>query len=66
MSLEPLLIGYIKISYPKTNIFLAIFIPHLLTFNICGGVYQAGHKLWKAVRLHPPILFGDYAQSLMR
>jgi len=31
-----------------------------------SGVHQAGHKLWKAIRLHPPILLGDYAQSLMR
>jgi glycosyltransferase involved in cell wall biosynthesis len=29
-------------------------------------VHQAGQKLWKAIRLHPPILFGDYAQSLIR
>ena len=29
-------------------------------------VHQAGQKLWKAIRLHPPILLGDYAQSLMR
>jgi glycosyltransferase involved in cell wall biosynthesis len=31
-----------------------------------GEVNQAGQKLWKAIRLHPPILLGDYAQSLIR
>jgi len=31
-----------------------------------SGVYQASQKLWQAIRLHPPILLGDYAQSLMR
>ncbi|MBD1809591.1 glycosyltransferase [Microcoleus sp. FACHB-SPT15] len=30
------------------------------------GINQAGQKLWKAIRLHPPILLDDYAQSLMR
>ncbi len=29
-------------------------------------VNKAGQKLWKAIRLHSPILLGDYAQSLMR
>ena len=31
-----------------------------------SGVNQAGQKLWKAIRLHPPILLGDYAQKLLR
>ncbi len=30
------------------------------------GVNQASHKLWKAIRLHPPILFGDYAPNLIQ
>ncbi len=30
------------------------------------GVNQAGQMLWKAIRLHPQILLGDYAQSLIR
>lgn len=30
------------------------------------GVNQAGQKLWKAIRLHPPILRGSYSQSLLR
>jgi glycosyltransferase involved in cell wall biosynthesis len=32
-------------------------------FTDMSGVHQAGHKLWKAIRLHPPILFGDYTQT---
>jgi glycosyltransferase involved in cell wall biosynthesis len=31
-----------------------------------SGVNQAGQKLWKAIRLHPQILLGKYAQSLFR
>ncbi|URD52532.1 glycosyltransferase [Chroococcidiopsis sp. CCNUC1] len=31
-----------------------------------SGVNQAGQKLWKAICLHPQILLGDYAQSLIR
>jgi hypothetical protein len=29
-------------------------------------VNKAGQRLWKAIRLHPPILLGDYTQSLIR
>jgi glycosyltransferase involved in cell wall biosynthesis len=30
------------------------------------GINQATKKLWKAIRLHPQILLGEYAQSLIR
>jgi glycosyltransferase involved in cell wall biosynthesis len=29
-------------------------------------VNQAAPRIWKAIRLHPPILLGDYAQGLIR
>lgn len=31
-----------------------------------SGINQAGKKLWKAILMHPPILLGDYAQTLIR
>jgi glycosyltransferase involved in cell wall biosynthesis len=31
-----------------------------------SGVNKAGQKLWKAICLHPQILLGDYAQSLIK
>ncbi len=31
-----------------------------------SGINQAGQKLWKAICMHPPILLGDYAQTLIR
>jgi glycosyltransferase involved in cell wall biosynthesis len=31
-----------------------------------SGVNQAGQKLWRAIRLHPQILLGDYGQNLTK
>jgi glycosyltransferase involved in cell wall biosynthesis len=39
---------------------------YLKNSNNFSGVNQAREKLWKAIRLHPQILLGDYAPDLIK